>query len=70
MSYIPCSANCCYQYDGLCSLNHAAGISATGAASHVCNGCLHYVPRNGTLKGARFHEAPQQYSIPEPGSDP
>lgn len=67
MSYIPCSANCRYQNDGLCSLNHAA--AATNAATDNDNGCLHYVPRNSVLKSAQFHGAHQRYSIPPSVSD-
>ncbi len=67
MSYIPCSANCAYQNDGLCGLNYAAG--ASNAHSND-NGCLHYVPRNSVLKNAQFHGAHQRYSIPKSVLDP
>ncbi len=67
MSYIPCSANCKFQNDWLCSLNH---VGAAGAASmQNDNGCLHYVPRSSVLKSAQFHGAHQRYSIPESVSD-
>lgn len=65
MGYIPCSANCKYQNDGLCGLNHAGAVGATNARGSNDNGCLHYVPRNSVLKSAQFHGAHQRYSIPE-----
>ncbi len=67
MSYIPCSANCKYQNDGLCSLNHAGAAGVQNSSND--NGCLHYVPRNSVLKSAQFHGAHQRYSIPESVSD-
>ncbi len=67
MSYIPCSANCRYQNDGLCSLNQASSAAYNAADDN--NGCLHYVPRNSVLKSAQFHGAHQRYSIPESVSD-
>ena len=67
MSYIPCSANCAYQNDGLCSLNYAAAMGSAGGSND--NGCLHYVPRNSVLKSAQYHGAHQRYSIPESASD-
>lgn len=69
MSYIPCSANCRYQNDGLCALNHAAAAGACDAATGGASGCLHYVPRSSVLRGAQFHAAPPQDSIPAPASD-
>lgn len=70
MSYIPCSANCKFQNDGLCGLNHAGAVSAAGAQNGSNdNGCLHYVPRSSVLKSAQFHGAHQRYSIPESVSD-
>lgn len=69
MSYIPCSANCRYQNDGLCSLNHASAVGATNVQSVYDNGCLHYVPRNSVLKSAQYHGAHQRYSVPESVSD-
>ncbi len=68
MSYIPCSANCKFQNDGLCSLNHAGAAGATNSVSND-NGCLHYVPRSSVLKSAQFHGAHQRYSISESVSD-
>ena len=69
MSYIPCSADCRYQNDGLCSLDQI-GVGAYNAVSKDNdNGCLHYVPRNSVLKSAQFHGAHQRYSIPESVSD-
>ena len=61
MSYIPCSANCRYQSDGLCSLDHAGAAGAADAEG----GCLHFVPASGALRNARFHAAPPRYSTPE-----
>lgn len=69
MSYIPCSANCRFQNDGLCSLNYASAVGGTGAQQSNDNGCLHYVPRNSVLKSAQFHGAHQRYSIPRSTSD-
>ena len=65
MSYIPCSANCRYQNDGLCALDHAgaAGMAADG-------GCVHFVPSSGALRNARFHAAPPQYLTPQSVGDP
>ena len=68
MSYIPCSANCKYQNDGLCELQYAAATASIGAQGGD-NGCLHYIPRNSVLKSAQFHAAHQRYSIPESISD-
>ena len=68
MSYIPCNANCTYQNDGLCSLNHA-GVAGVSNAQSNDNGCLHYIPRNSVLKSAQFHGVHQRYSIPESVSD-
>jgi|GEM_PF-2012346 len=67
MSYIPCSANCRYQKDGLCDLNYAGAVSAANGSND--NGCLHYVPRNSVLRSAQFHGAHRRYSIPESVSD-
>ena len=61
MSYIPCSANCRYQSDGLCALDHAGAAGAAGTDG----GCLHFVPCGGALRNARFHAAPQRCSTPE-----
>ncbi len=69
MSYIPCSANCRFQNDGLCSLNYASAVGGTDAQQNNDNGCLHYVPRNSVLKSAQFHGAHQRYSIPRSASD-
>ena len=69
MSYIPCSANCRYQNDGLCALNHAAAAGAYDAATGSANGCLHYVPRSSVLRNAQFHEARPQDWIPGSASD-
>ena len=69
MSYIPCSAHCKFQNDGLCDLNYATGVGASNAAGSNDNGCLHYVPRNSVLKSAQYHGAHQRYSIPESVSD-
>ena len=69
MSYIPCSANCRYQSDGLRALNHAAAAGAYDATTGSANGCLYYVPRSSVLRGAQFHEAPPLYSIPGSASD-
>ena len=71
MSYIPCSANCRFQSDGLCGLNYASATAAAGAsdARKNDNGCLHYVPRNSVLKSAQFHGEHQRYSIPGSVSD-
>ena len=71
MSYIPCSANCRYQNDGLCGLNYASAAGMAGAADALKNdnGCLHYVPRNSVLKSAQFHGEHQRYSIPESATD-
>ena len=74
MSYIPCSANCRFQNEGLCGLNYASAVSAIGAANAADaqkndNGCLHYVPRNSVLKSAQFHGEHPQYSIPGSVSD-
>ena len=71
MSYIPCSANCRFQNDGLCGLNYASATAAAGMpdARNSDNGCLHYVPRNSVLKSAQFHGEHQRYSIPESVSD-
>ena len=68
MSYIPCSANCRFQNEGLCGLNYASAAGAADAQSND-NGCLHYVPRNSVLKSAQFHGEHQRYSIPESTSD-
>ena len=68
MSYIPCSANCTYQIDGLCSLDHTTAFDASVNRSRD-NDCLHYIPRNSVLKSAQFHGAHQRYSIPESTSD-
>ena len=65
MSYIPCSANCRYQNDGLCGLDHAG---AAGAAD-VNGGCLHYVPNSSVLRNAQFHGAHPRYSIPQSVGD-
>lgn len=71
MSYIPCSANCRFQNEGLCGLNYASAVGAVDAADTQKNdnGCLHYVPRNSVLKSAQFHGEHQRYSIPESVSD-
>ena len=71
MSYIPCSANCRFQNEGLCGLNYASAVGVAGAADERKNdnGCLHYVPRNSVLKSAQFHGEHQRYSIPESVSD-
>ena len=69
MTYIPCSANCMFQNDGLCNLNYATVAGAQNAFSND-NGCLHYVPRNSVLKSAQFHGEHQRYSIPESALDP
>lgn len=75
MSYIPCSANCRFQNEGLCGLNYAsaagtaASMAATSDAQKNDNGCLHYVPRNSVLKSAQFHGEHQRYSIPGSVSD-
>ena len=69
MSYIPCSANCKFQNDGLCGLNYASAVGVSGGSGSNDNGCLHYVPRNSVLKSVQFHEARQRYSIPESVSD-
>ncbi len=65
MSYIPCSANCRYQIDGLCILDHAgaAGI-ANGNSS-----CLHFIPNSNVLRNAQFHGAPLRYSTPQSVGD-
>lgn len=68
MSYIPCSKDCRFQNDGLCSLDHASAVSAADSLQND-NGCLHYVPRNSVLKSAQFHGAHQRYSIPRSVSD-
>lgn len=68
MSYIPCSADCVFQNDGLCGMIYAGTAGASNAHSND-NGCLHYVPRNSVLKSAQFHGAHQRYSIPESASD-
>lgn len=65
MSYIPCSANCRYQSDGLCGLQHAGSAGVCGER----RGCLYYVPRITALRNARFHEAHPQYWIPESAAD-
>jgi len=65
MSYIPCNADCTFQNDGLCNLNYATVV---GMPSN--NVCLHYIPRSGTLRHARWHEAPPRYSAPEAASNP
>ncbi len=62
MSYIPCSANCTFQSDGLCSLNYATVVGMPGT-----NACLHYIPRSAALRNAQWHAAPRRYS--QPGSD-
>lgn len=71
MSYIPCSANCRFQNEGLCGLNYASAVGAADVADAQKNdnGCLHYVPRNSVLKSAQFHGEHQRYSIPESVSD-
>ena len=71
MSYIPCSANCRFQNEGLCGLNYASAAGTADAANAQSNdnGCLHYVPRNSVLKSAQFHGEHQRYSIPESVSD-
>ena len=68
MSYIPCSADCTYQNDGLCSLNYAAATGSTSGGRND-NGCLHYIPRNSVLKSAQYHGEHQRYSIPKSVSD-
>jgi len=70
MSYIPCSSDCKFQNDGLCSLNYAggAGTDMVYSANNL-NGCLHYIPRNSVLRSAQFHEARSRYSIPKQVSD-
>lgn len=74
MSYIPCSANCRFQNEGLCGLSYASAVSSTSAADTAGtqkndNGCLHYVPRNSVLRSAQFHGEHQRYSIPGSVSD-
>ena len=70
MSYIPCSANCRFQNDGLCGLNYASATAVAGTpAQKSDNGCLHSVPRNSVLKSAQFHGEHQRYSIPGSVSD-
>ena len=65
MSFIPCSANCTFQTDGLCGLNYATVV---GMPSN--NACLHYIPRSAVLKGAQWHAAPPRYSAQGSASDP
>ena len=60
MSYIPCSANCRYQAEGLCTLQHAGAAGASGER----RGCLYFVPRSAALRNARLHEAHPQDWIP------
>lgn len=59
MSYIPCSADCTFQKEGLCDLKYATVV---GMPSPQSNACIHYIPRSGALRNARWHEAPPQYS--------
>lgn len=66
MNYIPCSADCAYQSEGLCGLEYAAAV---GMAAPRHNACVHYIPRSAALRNARWHEAPPQYSAPAAPSD-
>ena len=69
MNYIPCSADCFYQDDGLCGLNYAASTNAQIGATNLRNGCIHYIPRARTLKAVQSHGALHRYSAQEPTSD-
>ena len=61
MSLIPCTSNCVYQSDGLCTLDSAAaaGLPALGGA------CVHFIPAGGARLGS-----PHRYSEPESGEAP
>ena len=55
MSLIPCTSECVYQSEGLCTLDSAAaaGMPALGGA------CVHFIPRDGARLGS-----PHRYSEP------
>jgi len=67
MSYIPCSASCVFQKEGLCELKYATVL---GMPSSSGNACLHYIPRYKMLRDAQWHATPPRYSAPESASDP
>ena len=58
MSLIPCTSQCVYQQDGVCTLDSAAaaGLPALGGA------CVHFIPTDEGRLGS-----PHRYSAP--GSD-
>ena len=65
MNLIPCSENCAFQNDGLCSLE-----STSGTVNPQSNACIHYLPRPAAVRNAQWHEVPPRYFAPESPSDP
>ena len=61
MSLIPCTSQCVYQQDGVCTLDSAAaaGLPALGGA------CVHFIPTDAGRLGS-----PHRYSAPESGEAP
>ncbi len=61
MSLIPCTSQCVYQQDGVCTLDSAAaaGVPSLGGA------CVHFIPANQGRLGS-----PHRYSRPEAAPDP
>ena len=56
MSLIPCTSNCIYQSDGVCTLDSAAaaGLPSLGGA------CIHFIPADAKKLGS-----PHRYCAPE-----
>ena len=61
MSLIPCTSQCVYQQDGVCTLDSAAaaGLPALGGA------CVHFIPTDAGRLGS-----PHRYSEPGSGGAP
>lgn len=59
MSYIPCTANCEFQKDGLCELNYTTVVGVSGGA----NACIHYIPKCRAVRNAQWHAVHPQYSL-------
>ena len=61
MSLIPCTSQCVYQQDGVCTLDSAAaaGLPALGGA------CVHFIPTDAGRLGP-----PHGYSARGPGEAP
>ena len=62
MLFIPCTDNCLYQSDGMCTLDHCT-VPGHPDQSHPC---VHYVP---VLSPSPAAAKPVQYCGPEKASD-